>query len=177
MKKETQVPLGPQLAVEVREIEEPRLQEVFNCEHPALDKEPCTQGLAPHIQKLVDSGFRIRRQKHKDSGDKSIEGRKRSRKRTRKHQKKKEHTMSNIGEGNVQATTNNNSGTDTNVQPMPGLMVGLAYGKRALDATGRFMYIAAAAAVGTLVVNKVSNWATNRAEAKASAAAAAATVE
>ena len=84
--------------------------------------------------------------------------------------------MSNLGEEHAHGTTNANGGTDTNaVQPMPGLMVGLAYGKRALSATGRFMYLAAAAAVGTVVVNKVSGWATNRAAAKA--AAASATVE
>ena len=52
-----------------------------------------------------------------------------------------------------------------NVQPMPPLMIATAYGKKAAQKTGTFLYYAAAAGVGMWGLNLVQNWFANRSAA------------
>lgn len=160
MKRETQIDGGArELHVETTTVEETQPSSLD--EEMIEDKKPCVTHLAPHIQKLIDSGFRvgIERQKQSDSGHKRSRGRKRPRKRTRKQ---KEKTMSNVNE-----QAGGNTSPDSNVQPMPGLYVAAHYGKKALGITGRFLYVAAASFVGAAAFSGVSNWRANRAAAKA----------
>lgn len=145
------------------------------------EKGPCVQSLAPHIKELVRSGFRIGQQKPSDSGHKGYRGRKRSRKKTsRKHKQKESHVTIEHGALEQEDVQDRGNGGQENIHPTPpqgvqpktAMRFVMAHGKKNLERTGRFLYFAAAAAVGMTVMTKVSSWWAGRAAAKAAAAAA-----
>jgi hypothetical protein len=154
MRKETRTLLeeSQKLLVEAHPVVEPARPLQNYSESTQMEKGPCTQPLAPHIQKLIDSGFRIE-QKRSDSGHKENRGKKRPR-RTRKQKEQK------MEQNTTPQPNDNGQQPQANVQPMPGIQVATAYGKKALGATGRFLRLAAAAGFGTYVMLKArEKWA------------------